>query len=215
MKFLNKILILCAVAVAMVGCEDYIGGDLNADPNNPTSVPVSAQMPSIQLNLVDAYGGSFSRFNCMLVQQVEGVARQWSSFNAYTGLTPNRFNDAGSSRLGRGSNLSNTAVATRGPSVLDAAPQGIAGLAPQDVQFQEYASRTPRRAPQECPSHLERPTDAKRGPHDWKKVVDELENGGGQWARDRSVCSYTQSYLSAARAFVEWASQQPDVMLRA
>ncbi len=94
MKFLNKILLICAVTLVMVGCEDYIGGDLNADPNNPTSVPVQAQMPSIQINLADVYGGAFSRFNCMLVQQVEGVARQWSSFNQYTGLTPNRFDAA-------------------------------------------------------------------------------------------------------------------------
>jgi len=78
----------------MVGCEDFIGGDLNEDPNNPISVPYTAQMPSIQINLADVYGGAFSRFNCMLVQQVEGVARQWSSFNQYTGLTPNRFDAA-------------------------------------------------------------------------------------------------------------------------
>jgi len=72
-------------------CEDFIGGDINADPNNPTSVPVAAQLPSFQIAMVDVYGGAFSRFNCMLSQQVEGVARQWSSFNQYTGLTANRF----------------------------------------------------------------------------------------------------------------------------
>lgn len=94
MKFLNKILLICAVTLVMVGCEDYIGGDLNADPNNPTAVPVQAQIPSIQINLADSYGGDFSRFNSMLVQQTEGVARQWSSFNQYSGLTPNRFDDA-------------------------------------------------------------------------------------------------------------------------
>ena len=58
-----------------MSCEKYIGGDFNSDPNNPTSVPISAQMPAIQLSLVDVYGGLFSRFNCMRTQQVEGVAR--------------------------------------------------------------------------------------------------------------------------------------------
>lgn len=76
------------------GCENYIGSDINRDPNNPTSVPIFAQMPAIQIALADVYGGDFSRFNCMLTQQIEGVIRQYSSLNQYTGLTPNRYDDA-------------------------------------------------------------------------------------------------------------------------
>ncbi len=75
-------------------CENFIGGDINKDPNNPTSVPVSAQMPALTIALADNYGGMFSRFCSMLTQQVEGVARQWTSFNQYTGLAPNRFDSA-------------------------------------------------------------------------------------------------------------------------
>jgi hypothetical protein len=82
------------LALVFTSCEDYLGGDFNADPNNPVTVPVSAQMPAIQIAMVDNYNGDFSRLSCMLTQQVEGVARQWSSFNSYTGLTPNRFDDA-------------------------------------------------------------------------------------------------------------------------
>ncbi len=94
MKFTYKIVFLFAVLLSFVACEDYIGGDINKDPNNPTSVPVSAQMPALEIAMVDVYGGAFSRFSCMLIQQVEGVARQWQSFNQYTGLTPNRFDAA-------------------------------------------------------------------------------------------------------------------------
>ena len=94
MKILNKFLLVFLFAFVLVSCEDFVGGDINQDPNNPTSVPLTAQMPAFQIALADMYGGSFSRFNCMLVQQVEGVARQWASFNQYTGLTPNRFDDA-------------------------------------------------------------------------------------------------------------------------
>ncbi len=82
------------LALVFTSCEDYLGGDLNADPNNPVTVPVSAQMPAIGIALADVYGGAFSRFNSMLSQQVEGVARQWTSFNQYSGLTPNRFDAA-------------------------------------------------------------------------------------------------------------------------
>jgi len=91
MKNLNKYIAVFLVLVTFTACEDFLGGDINADPNNPVSVPVTAQFPAFQIALADVYGGAFSRFNCMLTQQVEGVARQWSSFNQYTGLTPNRF----------------------------------------------------------------------------------------------------------------------------
>lgn len=94
MKIYKKIILLFALVFTFTSCEDFVGGDINADPNSPTAVPVGAQLPSIQINIADVYGGAFSRFSCMLSQQVEGVARQWSSFNQYTGLTPNRFDSA-------------------------------------------------------------------------------------------------------------------------
>lgn len=91
MKLFNKIVLALAVLVAFTSCEDFVGGDINANPNKPVTVPVGAQLPAIELAVCDLYGGSFSTFSTMLAQQVEGVARQWSSFNRYTGLTPNRF----------------------------------------------------------------------------------------------------------------------------
>jgi len=94
MKVVYKYIMVFVLALGFMGCEDFIGGDINADPNNPTSVPITAQMPAFQIALSDVYGGDFSRICSMLSQQVEGVERQWSSFNQYTGLTPNRFDDA-------------------------------------------------------------------------------------------------------------------------
>ncbi len=92
MKSINKFIVTCLAVFMLVSCESYIEGDgINSDPNNPTSVPISAQLPAFQIQIADMTGGDFCRFNCMLIQQVEGVARQWSSFNQYTGLTPNRF----------------------------------------------------------------------------------------------------------------------------
>lgn len=94
MKFIYRILLIALLGVSVSGCESFVGGDINADPNNPVTVPVTAQLPAFQLMLSGVYGGDFSAFSCMLAQQVEGVARQWSSFNQYTGLTPNRFDAA-------------------------------------------------------------------------------------------------------------------------
>ncbi|MEM6765781.1 MAG: SusD/RagB family nutrient-binding outer membrane lipoprotein [Bacteroidota bacterium] len=94
MKFVYKIALSLILVFSLSSCEDFIGGDINQDPNNPTAVPITGQMPAFQIAIADVYGGAFSRFSCMLSQQVEGVARQWQSFNQYTGLTPNRFDAA-------------------------------------------------------------------------------------------------------------------------
>lgn len=92
MKLVYKVALSFLVVLGLSSCETFL--NINEDPNNPTSVPLTAQMPAFQLAIADVYGGAFSRFNCMLSQQVEGVARQWESFNQYTGLTPNRFDAA-------------------------------------------------------------------------------------------------------------------------
>ncbi|WP_109097920.1 SusD/RagB family nutrient-binding outer membrane lipoprotein [Aquimarina sp. AU58] len=89
-----KIQFIFLLCIATISCENFLDENLNVDPNKPSSVPVSAMLPSIGINIADVTGGDFSRFNCLLTQQVEGVARQWTSFNSYTGLTPNRFDTA-------------------------------------------------------------------------------------------------------------------------
>lgn len=95
MKLFNtKNILIVVLALGFSACESFVGGDINQDPNNPTSVPVTAQTPAIQIALADVYGGAFSRFNGALTQQVEGVARQWAPFHSYNGLTPNRFDAA-------------------------------------------------------------------------------------------------------------------------
>ena len=95
MNFLKlRIVFALLICFSFSACEDFLGGDVNRDPNNPTEVPVTAMTPAIQINLADVIGGAFSRFNAGLVQQTEGVARQWTPFYAYNGLTPNRFDGA-------------------------------------------------------------------------------------------------------------------------
>jgi len=85
---------IALLALMAVSCSSYIDEELNVDPNKPASVPVNALTPQIAVSIADLTGGEFSRFNCMLTQQIEGVERQWTSFNQYTGLTPNRFDTA-------------------------------------------------------------------------------------------------------------------------
>lgn len=91
-----KYLFLGLVTLGLLAsCESFLAeDDINLDPNKPGAVPVNAILPNIEIRLIDVYGGDTARFNTMMAQQVEGVARQWSSFNNYSGLTPNRFDTA-------------------------------------------------------------------------------------------------------------------------
>lgn len=92
MKFrkLLNVLIIFIITLSVSSCEDFFS-DNNADPNAPNDVPISAALPSVELTLIDNYGGLWSNFGNMFVQQVEGVERQWESFNKYE-IQPVRFN---------------------------------------------------------------------------------------------------------------------------
>ncbi len=76
----------------MFSCEDFFSDD-NSDPNAPSDVTIAAALPSIQLTVVDSYGGLWSNFGNMFIQQVEGVERQWESFNRYD-IQPVRYNQS-------------------------------------------------------------------------------------------------------------------------
>ncbi len=91
----RKILSLCLVVLALglTSCENYFG-DINENPNRPIDVSVDVILPVVQLEIAQIYGGDFSRFSAIATQQAEGVARQWSSINNYSGYTPAAFNTA-------------------------------------------------------------------------------------------------------------------------
>lgn len=82
LKNIKNVLIIFVITFSLISCESFFS-DNNADPNAPIDVPISAALPAIELTVVDAKGGLFSLFNNMFIQQVEGVERQWESFNKY------------------------------------------------------------------------------------------------------------------------------------
>ena len=91
MKLKNLIYVLIvAITLPIASCEKYFDDD-NSDPNAPFDVPISAALPGVELTIIDSYGGLWSNFNNTFIQQVEGVERQWESFNSYE-VQPVRFN---------------------------------------------------------------------------------------------------------------------------
>lgn len=89
---MKKYIITVLTLLVLSGCKSFLGGDINTDPNNPTAVPPQFMLANIQISLVDMVGGDFSRFSSLIVQQTEGVARQWSSYNNYSSLVPANLN---------------------------------------------------------------------------------------------------------------------------
>jgi hypothetical protein len=74
--------VLLGILTLTVSCEDFLDGT-NENPNDPTSVSPSAILAPAQLTLAFQYGGNFSRYSGIFVQQIEGLDRQWAGFNNY------------------------------------------------------------------------------------------------------------------------------------
>ncbi len=78
----KNVLIIFIIILSTQSCTDFFADD-NSDPNKPKSVAISAALPAIELTIIDSKGGLYSNFSNMFIQQVEGVERQWESFNKY------------------------------------------------------------------------------------------------------------------------------------
>ncbi len=84
MKLNYKVLSLVALlGFASFSCEDYLGGDINEDPNKPSFVPLQGTLANVQIVVADVYGGYFSRLSAVFTQQTQGVARQWVAIDQY------------------------------------------------------------------------------------------------------------------------------------
>ncbi len=74
--------------LTITSCKDFLEGT-NENPNDPTSVSPAALLSPAETVLAYQYGGNFSRYSGLFVQQVEGLDRQWASFNNYVLIAAN------------------------------------------------------------------------------------------------------------------------------
>lgn len=82
MKNLKYVLILTLLMGFLSSCEDYFG-DINKNPNSPSTVPSATLLPSIQTILTYGVWGDLSRYNAIFTQQVKGVDRQFAAYQDY------------------------------------------------------------------------------------------------------------------------------------
>lgn len=91
MKKYKILLMLIAIGLSSVSCEDYTDG-INVDPNNFTSAPGNLIVGQAELVVVVLSGSNSSRFSGMWVDQFTGSDRQYISVDQYS-VTASDFDD--------------------------------------------------------------------------------------------------------------------------
>lgn len=87
MKYIKYLNLMWAILAALFisSCSKML--DINADPNNPTDVPISTLLPSAQVQLAYVLGGDVSRISGNIVQHYAGHRNQPLEYNQYE-ITP-------------------------------------------------------------------------------------------------------------------------------
>lgn len=125
MKKYKIFLILIAIGVSSVSCEDYTDG-INVDPNNFTSAPGNLILGQAELVAVKLSGSNSSRFAGMWVDQFTGSDRQYISAGNYL-VTTGDFDDEWDDIYADGAaqaRLAKAAGAESGDNLLE----GVAGI---------------------------------------------------------------------------------------
>ena len=95
----NKLYILFFLigGLSLTSCEDFFG-DINVDPDNPTSVTPNVLLPQIQVRLAYTLWGDASRYVGIYTQHIDGVGRQFAVIQNY-GIQPADLNTMWGSNL--------------------------------------------------------------------------------------------------------------------
>ena len=80
-KYLN-ILVLAGLVMFTTACDSYFEG-VNDNPNQPSEVTPDVLLPAAIVTLGYGNQGDMSRYTSMLVQNVTGATRQFSTYNNY------------------------------------------------------------------------------------------------------------------------------------
>ena len=74
-----------------VSCKKYFE-DINVSENQPSALPISALLPSIQVHISYAQGGDVARYAGVFTQYITGFSRQFVAYQNYS-FTENDFDN--------------------------------------------------------------------------------------------------------------------------
>lgn len=84
LKSVALVVATTSLAAIITSCNQWIDTSLNTDPNNPSTVSITSQLPALEGSLAFTNGGQISRYACMFTQQYAGTDRQHAGYYAYT-----------------------------------------------------------------------------------------------------------------------------------
>ncbi len=86
---MNNLKLIFSFVIGVIflsSCKSYFG-DINTDPDNPTTVTPNVVLPQTELRLAYTLGGDVSRFTGINTQHVDGIGRQFAVIGKY-GIQP-------------------------------------------------------------------------------------------------------------------------------
>lgn len=66
-----------------LGCSSYLDQSINVTPNNPTAVPSSVLLPTVELGAAFANANELNRFTSTIMQQMAGAANSPATYDVY------------------------------------------------------------------------------------------------------------------------------------
>ncbi|WP_027303253.1 SusD/RagB family nutrient-binding outer membrane lipoprotein [Rudanella lutea] len=83
MKIVFRSVVLMLPLAFGLGCSNFLDESINVTPNNPTSVPPSVLLPTVEIGTAFANANEINRFASTIMQQTAGAANSPATYDVY------------------------------------------------------------------------------------------------------------------------------------
>ncbi len=83
MKIIVRSAILLLPLAFGLGCSNYLSESINVTPNNPTAVPPSVLLPTVEIGAAFSNANELNRFASTIMQQTAGAANSPATYDVY------------------------------------------------------------------------------------------------------------------------------------
>ncbi|KAB7731273.1 SusD/RagB family nutrient-binding outer membrane lipoprotein [Rudanella paleaurantiibacter] len=83
MKIIFRSVVLMLPLAFGLGCSNFLDESINVTPNNPTAVPPSVLLPTVEIGTAFANANEINRFASTIMQQTAGAANSPATYDVY------------------------------------------------------------------------------------------------------------------------------------
>lgn len=83
MKIVFRSVVLMLPLAFGLGCSNFLDESINVTPNNPTAVPPSVLLPTVEIGTAFANANEINRFASTIMQQTAGAANSPATYDVY------------------------------------------------------------------------------------------------------------------------------------